>query len=126
MTTTRGTARVLLGGRRCPADTLDARLREHPGIEIVCRDGSATYAEAIRRALPDAVQVADRWHLRHNLCEAALGEVKAHSTCWAALLDAPIYDGPARRRPWNAGTRSTTCSRRAWACSSAPADCSWP
>ncbi|MFD4612836.1 ISL3 family transposase [Streptomyces sp. NPDC058440] len=76
------------------ADTLEAWLRKHPGIEVVCRDGSATYAEAIRRTLPDAVQVADRWHLWHNLCEAALNEVKAHSTCWAAVLDAPIYDGP--------------------------------
>ncbi len=66
----------------------------HPGVEVVCRDGSATYAEAIRRALPDAVQVADRWHLWHNLCEAALSEVKAHSTCWAGVLDAPIYNGP--------------------------------
>jgi transposase len=76
------------------ADTLEAWLREHAGVEVVCRDGSATYAEAIRRALPDAVQVADRWHLWHNLCEAALSEVKAHSSCWATVLDAPIYDGP--------------------------------
>jgi transposase len=76
------------------ADTLEAWLREHPGVEVVCRDGSTTYAEAIRRALPDAVQVADRWHLWHNLCEAALSEVKAHSTCWAPVLDAPLYDGP--------------------------------
>ena len=76
------------------AATLEAWLREHPGVEVVCRDGSATYAEAIRRALPHAVQVADRWHLWHNLCEAALSEVKAHSTCWAAVLDAPLYDGP--------------------------------
>jgi transposase len=30
----------------------------------------------------------------HNLCEAALREVKAHSTCWATVLDSPIYDGP--------------------------------
>jgi transposase len=76
------------------ADTLEAWLRVRPGIEVVCRDGSATYAEAIRRALPEAVQVADRWHLWHNLCEAVLSEVKAHSTCWAAVLDAPLYDGP--------------------------------
>ncbi|GGS28094.1 hypothetical protein GCM10010269_78400 [Streptomyces humidus] len=76
------------------ADTLEAWLRDHPDVEVVCRDASTTYAEAIRRALPDAVQVGDRWHVWHNLCEAALSEVKAHSTCWAAVLDAPIYDGP--------------------------------
>ncbi|WP_328543944.1 ISL3 family transposase [Streptomyces europaeiscabiei] len=76
------------------ADTLEAWLRRHPGIEVVCRDGSATYAEAIRRALPDVVQVGDRWHLWKNLCEAALSEVQAHSACWATVRDAPIYDGP--------------------------------
>jgi hypothetical protein len=39
---------------------LTAWSRSHPEVEAVCRDGSATYAEAIRRALPDAVQVSDR------------------------------------------------------------------
>jgi hypothetical protein len=76
------------------ADTLQAWLSEHPGVEVVCCDDSATYAEAIRRTLPDAVQVADRSHGWHNLCEAALSEVKAHSTCWAAALDVPLYEGP--------------------------------
>jgi transposase len=47
------------------AGPLEAWLREHPGVEVVCRDGSATYAEAIRRALSAAVQVTDRWHLWH-------------------------------------------------------------
>lgn len=65
------------------ADTLEAWLREHPGVQIVCRDGSGAYAEAIRRALPDAQQVGDRWHIWHNLAEAVLKEVAAHSACWA-------------------------------------------
>ena len=34
------------------AATLTAWLREHPGAEIVCRDGSAAYAEAIRQGAP--------------------------------------------------------------------------
>lgn len=45
------------------ADVLERWPRSHPGAEIVCRDGSGAYGEAIRRALPNAVQVGDRWHL---------------------------------------------------------------
>ncbi|MDH6108032.1 transposase [Kitasatospora sp. MAP12-44] len=43
------------------ARTLVAWLREHPGAQYVCRDGSGSYGEAIRQALPEAVQVSDRW-----------------------------------------------------------------
>jgi transposase len=71
---------------------LEAWLRAHPGVQIVCRDGSAAYAEAIRRALPDAIQVADRWHLWHNFGEAVLKEVAAHSACWAKA-GPPLQDG---------------------------------
>lgn len=65
------------------ASTLEAWLREHPGVQIVTRDSSGAYAEAIRRALPQATQVADRWHIWANLGKAALIEVAAHSACWA-------------------------------------------
>ncbi|MFI6598678.1 ISL3 family transposase [Nonomuraea sp. NPDC050536] len=74
------------------ADVLEAWLRAHPGVQIVCRDGSGTYAEAIRRALPDAIQVGDRWHLWHNFGEAVLKEVAGHSACWAKA-GPPLQDG---------------------------------
>ncbi|GAA1622055.1 ISL3-like element IS466 family transposase [Nonomuraea maheshkhaliensis] len=74
------------------ADVLEARLRAHPGVRVVCRDGSGAYAEAIRRALPHAVQVTDRWHLWHNVGEAVRKEVAAHSACWAKA-GPPITDG---------------------------------
>lgn len=70
-------------------------LREHPGVQVVCRDGSSTYAQAVRDALPSAVQVADRWHLWHGLAEAAAKEVAAHSACWAGATG--VQDGPRAR-----------------------------
>lgn len=45
-------------------------MRQHPGIEIVSRDRASLYAEAAGKALPHAVQVADRWHLLRNLSVA--------------------------------------------------------
>ena len=63
----------VLAGRT--AELLETWLREHPGVEVVCRDGSGAYGEAVRRALPGAVQAGDRWHLWHGLAEAVRKEV---------------------------------------------------
>jgi len=48
------------------AEPLVTWLKDHPGIEIVSRDRSQTYGDAIRRGASDAIQVADRWHLLKN------------------------------------------------------------
>jgi len=75
------------------SDTLAAWLREHPGVEIVCRDGAAGYADAVHQALPDALQVGDRWHIWHNFAQAVGKEVAVHSGCWATASRVRKLDG---------------------------------
>ena len=60
------------------AETVAKWLRTHPGTEIVSRDRASAYAEAARKAAPQAVQVADRWHLLHNLSEALKNALAPH------------------------------------------------
>ena len=75
------------------ADVVADWLRAHPGVEVVTRDGSGAYGEAVRSALPAAVQVSDRWHLWHGLAEAAWKEAAAHSACWAGAEGIPLQEG---------------------------------
>ncbi len=72
--------------RRCPIDLLPDRdadsvagwLQQHPGIEIISRDRGKCYREGATAGAPDAVQVADRFHLLKNLGDTVEEILKRH------------------------------------------------
>ena len=50
-------------------ESLVAWLERQPGVETVTRDRSNIYREALAKGAPEAIQIADRWHLLHNLAQ---------------------------------------------------------
>jgi transposase len=86
--------------------TLAAWLRAHPGVEVVTRDRSPTYAAAINEGAPGAVQVADRFHLLMNVREA-LEKVmmRQNRLLRSQSLAAPANTAPSEENDAHAGCR---------------------
>jgi transposase len=78
-------------------------LRAHPGTRIISRDRASLYAEAATKAAPQAVQVADRWHLLHNLTETLVDVLRPHhrlltEAARAIVKDAkPVTEAPVQQ-----------------------------
>jgi len=102
--------------RRCPVDLLEDRtaetvaawLQAHPEVTVVARDRAEAYASGVTQGAPDAVQVADRWHLMKHLREAVEAELRARPTLpWcpspapaeALLTGTPSHASPADHPP---------------------------
>lgn len=68
--------------------TIVTWLRQHPDIEIIARDRGDTYIEAASTGAPQAVQVADRWHLLHNLVAVVEESLLQHRAVLRAAAEA--------------------------------------
>jgi transposase len=95
--------------------TVQAWLANHPAIKIVSRDRGGGYGEAASKALPAAIQVADRWHLMENASAAFLTAVRKSMRAIRATIGATTinpelltcaerlrYEGYLRREETNA------------------------
>ncbi len=95
--------------------TAEDWLKSRPSIAVVARDRGGGYGEATARALPHAVQIADRWHLMENASRAFLDAVRASMRPIRAAVGATVinpklltsaerlqYEGYLRREATNA------------------------
>lgn len=72
------------------AETLSTWLKAHPGIEILSRDRSKTYRQGMSDGAPEAIQVADRFHLLKNLEETLEKVFKSESQALKAVEQAQL------------------------------------
>lgn len=99
--------------------TVAAWLAARPSVEIIARDRGSSYGAGAAKGRPEAVQVADRWHLFENASAAFLSAVKrAMRDVRLALGHGPVdpatflaaerlqHDGWKRRRDTDAAVRA--------------------
>jgi transposase len=91
-------------------ETLASWLRQHgKSVAVVSRDRAGAYAEGIRTGAPQAIQVADRWHLMVNASDA-LRRVLDQNTC--ALREAARLCLPHDGAPLSATGKQRALTQR--------------
>ncbi|HEX6479503.1 MAG TPA: ISL3 family transposase [Ktedonobacteraceae bacterium] len=69
-------------------------LEQHPEVEIISRDRWSEYATAAQKGAPQAIQVADRWHLLNNLVEELTHLLARHRSQVRQQTGSSLQDNP--------------------------------
>lgn len=74
-------------------EELDNYLLENQQVQFVTGDGSLTYADAIRRCLPHAIQISDKFHLIKHMVDT-LSEEFSRLACTSSRQQKKVYSFP--------------------------------
>lgn len=97
------------------ADTFAAWLQSQPQIRVISRDRGANFAEGATRGAPQAIQVADRFHILKNLVEAlqqVLGREQAALRAAARAVSGTAQAAPRGMTAPRARARAEAHARR--------------
>ena len=78
---------------------LETWLTAHPGVELITRDRSGSYSEGATRGAPNAIQIADRFHLLANLTETLQQIVERNPGVLKIAQPAPASSLPENTKP---------------------------
>ena len=84
-----------------------AWLAAHPEIAVVSRDRGAGYGRAASRGAPQAIQIADRWHLMENASAAFLEAVRRSMRAIRQVLGYTVIDPALLTSAANTRTHGT-------------------
>lgn len=74
------------------AESMSQWLKEHPGVKIISRDRGTEYIEGATSGAPDAIQIADRFHLFQNITEVTKKMLKKQSKTLRAAAYQVVVD----------------------------------
>lgn len=94
------------------AETFAAWLCEHPGAQIISRDRGGAYADGAHQGAPQAVQVADRFHLLRNVLDAFDRVLLRHHTLLAFVSREVAKQMPVPMEPAPAAPPTPTRAER--------------
>ena len=80
----------------------------YPGVKVISRDRGTEYVKGATDGAPDAIQVADRWHLLNNMKDTLKRMLESKRACLKAVAESGMTDSEGSSHCAQEGVNSIT------------------